>query len=104
MESEKVKEIKKAINCCISGNDCTENCCIYYKNKKSFKCMDDLLKDTLILINELEEENENIKNRGLNEEITVREYLREMQRLKDRVAELEKEKTEQLRGFAERRV
>ena len=34
MESEKVKEIKKAINCCMSGNDCTENCCIYYKNKK----------------------------------------------------------------------
>lgn len=60
MESEKVKEIKKAISCCISENDCTENCCAYYKNKKSFKCMDNLLKDILILINEFEKENERL--------------------------------------------
>ncbi len=58
-------------------------------------------REILDYINELESENEKLKNIGLNENITVGEYLREMQRLKDRVAELEKEKTEQLKQFVE---
>lgn len=71
MNSEKVKEIKKVLNTW----------------KIVFHGITNA--DILTLINELESENEQLKNIGLNEEITVGEYLREMQRLKDRIAELE---------------
>lgn len=52
MESEKVKEIKKGLECC-SEPICKENCSYH-----SLGCMSDLSKDSLILINELESENE----------------------------------------------
>ena len=89
MESEKVKEIKKALQETIDGKLSTE-----YLTVCEISCcprldIDKLFADILTLINELEEENEKIKHISLNEEITVGEYLRGMQRLKDRVAELE---------------
>ena len=83
MESEKVKEIKKALEFCASLKKRCRDC--DYNEIGCYK----LLKDILTLINELESENEQLKNIGLTEEITVGEYLREMQRLKDRIAELE---------------
>ena len=57
MESEKVKEIKKALKCCSEGK--CEKCLIGKKDIR--KCIDILLKDTLTLINELESENEILK-------------------------------------------
>ena len=49
MESEKVKEIKKGLEIC--HGLCNEACPYY-----SFRCMTDLSKDALKLINELERE------------------------------------------------
>ena len=56
MNSEKVKEIKKALKCCSEGK--CEKCLIGKKDIR--KCVDILLKDTLTLINELESENERL--------------------------------------------
>lgn len=53
MNSEKVKEIKKALKCCSEGK--CEKCLIGKKDIR--KCVDILLKDTLTYINELESEN-----------------------------------------------
>ena len=57
MESEKVKEIKKALKYCSEGK--CEKCLIGKKDIR--KCVDILLKDTLTLINEFERENEALK-------------------------------------------
>ena len=135
MKQENIKDIKKALECCIKNE--TEITCQYCKDCPAFdeewvyeegieQCDIDLWRKTLALINELESENDDyyeratilrreneqqktlvsslenqiielkdriaeLENIGLNENITVGEYLREMQRLKDRVAKLEKE-------------
>ena len=115
MNSEKVKEIKKVLECCI--NDCSGNSCPYDKYEKGLKCIEDLQKDCLTIINELESENERLdksdtskeessnmyynlykdlkrKNKDLNElcelqRVSIAEsFVRENQ-LKDRIAELE---------------
>lgn len=83
MESEKVKEIKEALQQEIHLVEYVDD---LYANNVSLN----LLKDTLTLINELEKENERINNIALNENITVREWLQENKRLKDRIAKLEK--------------
>ena len=83
MNSEKVKEIKKALEFQRDGLMYLENNFV-----EIVYC-----KDILTLINELESENERIKNISLNEDITVREWLQENQQLKDRIAELEQELT-----------
>ncbi len=58
MESEKVKEIKKALECCsVRNGNCNE--CPFIK--EGFDCDLYLLKDALKLINELESENESLK-------------------------------------------
>ena len=80
MKQEKIVEIKECLENCI--NDCGATSCPYNTYEKGLKCIEDLQKDTLILINELESENEKLKKISLNENITVGEYLREMQRLK----------------------
>lgn len=99
MESEKVKEIKKALERCI--NDCSGNSCPYDKYEKSLKCIDDLQKDALTLINELESENETIKfNMQETEKASFNinqmngNLVIENQQLKDRIAELESERSE----------
>lgn len=58
MNSEKVKEIKKALKCCSEGK--CEKCLIGKKDIR--KCVDILLKDTLTLINELESENKRLQD------------------------------------------
>lgn len=102
MESEKVKEIKKALECCV--NDCDRKCsdCFYrYKG-----CWFSLDKDILTLINELESENSKFKGfMERNEWESIEdmettldkaqekcfEVAKENQQLKDRITKLEKE-------------
>ena len=57
MNSEKVKEIKKALENC-QKNNCLD--CPYFIDEKSCRA-NDLLLDTITLINELESENEKLK-------------------------------------------
>ena len=59
MESEKVKEIKKALKYCCGECDCD---CPFYKNGKSYEeCKSLLLFEALTLINGLEKENDKLK-------------------------------------------
>ena len=99
MDSEKVKEIKKALEYCSnhSVSDCS-NVCPY---DKYTRCRTELTKDSLTLINELESENERLnKSDTSKEESSIeyynlyREFKRENQTLKNRIAELEKENGE----------
>ena len=99
MDSEKVKEIKKALEYCSnhSVSDCS-NVCPY---DKYTRCRTELTKDSLTLINELESENERLnKSDTSKEESSIeyynlyRDFKRENQTLKDRIAELEKENGE----------
>ena len=125
MESEKVKEIKEALEYCSnhSVSDCS-NVCPY---DKYTRCRTELTKDSLTLINELESENERLnKSDTSKEESSIeyynlyRDFKRENQTLKGRIAEMEKEnksktdtitdllknqefyETEKLKQFAER--
>ena len=104
MESEKVKEIKKALECCsVRGGDCDK--CPFIK--EGFDCDLYLLMDALKLINELESENAELTNAvvdnldayrdGFSEGANLNgrvenKWKEENQQLKDRIAELEKEK------------
>jgi DNA-binding transcriptional MerR regulator len=91
MESEKVKEIKKALECCSTeeqDNSCNE--CPYRLN---YRCSWNLDSDALTLINELESENERLVESCKN-----CHYIKDLEianghskELKDRIAELEKE-------------
>ena len=99
MNSEKVKEIKEALEYCSnhSVSDCS-NVCPY---DKYTRCRTELTKDSLTLINELESENERLnKSDTSKEESSIeyynlyRDFKRENQQLKDRIAELEKENGE----------
>ena len=85
MESEKVKEIKKVL----------EECELYTINhhQKEGKPIKISFADILTLINELESENDTLHT-------NLCEWRKENKQLKDRIAELEKEKTEQLKYFA----
>ena len=94
MNSEKVKEIKEALEYCSnhSVSDCS-NVCPY---DKYTRCRTELTKDSLTLINELESENERLnKSDTSKEESSIeyynlyRDFKRENQKLKDRIAELE---------------
>ena len=132
MESEKVKEIKKALECCsVRSGKCDQ--CLFIK--EGFDCDLYLLMDALKLINELESENERLKKVvDIANERTYRkkfidewrkEYQKELDKQgnghiagypdfdlvyklyfeqKKRIAELEKEKTEQLKQFAVRLI
>lgn len=79
MESEKVKEIKKALE---------DNANYEHYNKLGFidgyKCKTVAYADILTLINELESENDTLHT-------NLCEWRKENQQLKDRIAELEKE-------------
>ena len=97
MKSEKVKEIKKALECC--QGESLKSCehCPYWNWCKE----DDGLtfkSDILTLINELEEENERLKDEVKVRKGFIEDYKivcdkkdNENQQLKDRVTELEKE-------------
>lgn len=101
MESEKAKEIKKALECCIKNE--TENTCKYCEDCPAFdeewvyeegieRCDIDLWQKTLALINELESEND-----CKDIEISKQEY--QIEKLKDRIAELEKENAKNANCF-----
>lgn len=72
MDSEKVKEIKKALEYCSnhSVSDCS-NVCPYDKYKR---CRTELTKDSLTLINELESENERLNKSDTSKEESSIEY------------------------------
>ena len=59
METEKVKEIKKALECCSNSWNCN-SCNRNKEGNNRFQCSENLLKDILTLINELESENERL--------------------------------------------
>ena len=88
MESEKVKEIKNALEHCVI-HDCSDSC--IFSEKHPFACLTEMHKQLLTLINELEEENERLKGYRKNYSRTLARLKSENQQLKDRIAELEKE-------------
>lgn len=106
MNSEKVKEIKECLKNCI--NDCNAPDCPYdkYKYEKGITCIEDLQKDCLTLINDLESENERLNkalvdnleaykdgfSEGADLKTKAENKLKsENHQLKDRIAELEME-------------
>lgn len=93
MKSEKVKEIKKALE---------DNAAYEHYNKlgyiDDYKCKTVAYADILTLINELESENYKLKQHkreleGGQRDLlkVIKEFDKETQQLKDRLAELEKE-------------
>ena len=60
MNSEKVKEIKKALECCAKGL-CGKNCPRFDKKHININCQDEMNADILTYINELESENEKLQ-------------------------------------------
>ena len=72
MNSEKVKEIKEALEYCSnhSVSDCS-NVCPY---DKYTRCRTELTKDSLTLINELESENERLNKSDTSKEESSIEY------------------------------
>ena len=117
MKSEKVKEIKKALECCSGRNGECDQCPF---RKEGYDCDLYLLMDALKLINELESENERLdksdtskeessieyynlykdlkrKNKDLNElcelqRVSIADRFVKENQLKDRIAELEEDK------------
>lgn len=83
MESEKVKEIKKALDCCSKG-ECGVWCPRFDKKNINHTCQDDMNADALTLINELESE-----NAYRQEHIEL--WFKKNEEKKKRIAELEKE-------------
>ena len=111
MESEKVKEIKKVLECCyiLTNKDLPmetrDNACNNCPYDGIERCTPLLVKNSLTYINELERENERLKNES-NEmfdkygkelqttTILIEKRNNEIIELKDRIAELEKENAE----------
>ena len=92
MNSEKVKEIKKAVECCKDLKNPCRNCPYHDRGE----CIEELTLDMGDYINELESDNERLSSRHRNLKINYnktwkqyREYEVENQQLKDRIAELE---------------
>ena len=97
MDSEKVKIIKEILeNCADEKKPCSD--CKYFG-----KCEKLLGKrEVLTLINDLESENEWLVGKVKEKVNEMTTYTVNNQKLKNRIAELEKEKDEQLKQFAER--
>ena len=100
MESEKVKEIKKALECCSKG-ECGVWCPRFDKKNINHTCQDDMNADALILINELESENERLTKQCTDWQDLYRENTKRHSKPKDRIADLEKE-NEILQGTKDR--
>ena len=90
MESEKVKEIKKSLECCCDGSGLECKKCFYIDDG----CNITLTQDALTLINELETENERLMKLQSRGGCRVAELGIENQQLKDKVTELESENKE----------
>ena len=109
MESEKVKEIKEALECC-KQNEIEETCryCLVcpasiWDYEKT--CTSDLFQKTLTLINELESENERLSKENFVlyrdrftkkelDDISACRVTKATKALKNRIAELESENGE----------
>ena len=94
MESEKVKEIKKALECC--GEKVTCQGCPEYNNEPVidwFECKKNLSQKTITLINELESENERIKRSKI---IEVFRLEHRIDRLEHQIAEMTKETAKEI--------
>lgn len=89
MESEKVKEIKKALECCTNNKGCEPCPRLSKKPYYLADCRFALLADILTLINELESENKRLMKLQSRGGCRVAELGIENQQLKDRIAELE---------------
>ena len=61
MESEKVKEIKKGLECCTNPVYCEKEC-PYHIYERHLECINELAKDSLTLTNELEKHIQNMEN------------------------------------------
>lgn len=101
MESEKVKEIKKALECCAKKNRLPCTTCIKSEETDVVLTCRSLLEDILTLINELESENERLLNKIWDKEDDLDNYYEENLKLKDRIAELEKENDEKHKRIME---
>lgn len=105
MDSEKVKEIKKGLECHTQNE--IEDTCKYCLNCPAGdwdyeqECTIDLFQKTITAINELESENERLLNEKWDKEDDLDNYHIENKQLKDRIAELEKE-NEILQGTKDR--
>lgn len=101
MESEKVKEIKKALECCyiLTNKDLPmetrDNACNNCPYDGIERCLPLLVKNSLTYINELESENESCYEVLADLKAIIKQQ-------NDRIAELEKENDKQLKQFAER--
>ena len=73
MESEKVKEIKKALECCLNPKlNCCNDC--PYNIKGKFSCLEsNMLKDALNLINEQENEIKRLETENAEVKIQLKE-------------------------------
>ena len=103
MDSEKVKEIKKGLECCstLMDNNATseeqDNSCNECPYRLNDRCSWKLDGDALTIINELESENDTLHT-------NLCEWRRENQQLKDRIAEFGKEIEENasyVKGYAD---
>ena len=89
MNSEKVKEIKKALENC-QKNNCVD--CPYFIDEKRCRA-NDLLLDTITLINELESENKILRKHNIGYHVAnnyeAQEQLKEfVERLKEKAKEI----------------
>lgn len=96
MDSEKVEEIKKALEVY-----CKENKGITILRGREIQAIP--YADILTLINEFESENERLLNEKWDKEDDLDNYHEENKQLKDRIAELEKEKEETMKAWFEDR-
>ena len=92
MKSEKVKVIKEALECC-KQNEIEENCkycleCPASDWDYEKECKIDLFQKTITLIKELKSENERLLEQRNK---TYNIWVKDTEKLKDRIAELEKE-------------
>ena len=95
MNSEKMKEIKEALECC-KQNEIEETCgyclvCPASNWDYEKTCTIDLFQKALTLINELESENERLIDQRNK---TYNIWVKDTEKLKDRIAELERENDE----------
>lgn len=94
MNSEKVKEIKKALEC-LSGHKACD-LCFYHElaEHQETTCINLVAEDLIDYINELESENERLTKQYVDWKDLYYENTKRVKKLKDRIAELEKEKKE----------
>ncbi len=91
MNSEKVKEIKKALECCQGKNPNCTDCSYWDTCKKDYSVK--IRSEILTLINELESENEKLTTENVNyygaREQTIEELAEIITKQKDRIVVLE---------------